>query len=310
MHNIFYLLLALLFFSPALAETGLHFQSNTEIGNTNADSPRFAWWNPQNDGLPMYGPDTSPADGTADGVTIIWDYYPEQQAGYYTTFFYGCDDDGSGGYTRGPHGGTLFAQGCLNEFGDYVVYGMHPYPRGGGTSTTTHDWEIAGNGDSTGGAVDEGRWHRQAVTVWEDASGYKYHRFYYDLDAGTSTVISANWGQTYGEGSPAASDRVLVWGDAPCAPGWEVGHGIHRGIRIYDKKLSLANIVSESNSALSTSEGAAHIWYMNMNPTPTDISDKSGNGNDPVWNGAVRPTLWAGGGNLDVPSPPTNLQVE
>jgi hypothetical protein len=27
----------------------------------------------------------------------------------------------------------------------------------------------------------------------------------------------------------------------------------------------------------------ANIWYMNIDPTPSDISDKSGKGHHPVW---------------------------
>lgn len=35
-------------------------------------------------------------------------------------------------------------------------------------------------------------------------------------------------------------------------------------------------------------------WYVNLNPTPSDISDKSGAGHDPAWLNANRPTLWEG----------------
>jgi len=31
-------------------------------------------------------------------------------------------------------------------------------------------------------------------------------------------------------------------------------------------------------------------WYLNMNPTTTDITDKSGSGHHPAWIGAGRPT--------------------
>jgi hypothetical protein len=67
-----------------------------------------------------------------------------------------------------------------------------------------------------------------------------------------------------------------------------------RGIQIYSTNLSVADIQSEVNAPLSTTAGAANIWYINLNPTPSDISDKSGRGHNPSWVGAERPTLWMG----------------
>ena len=65
-----------------------------------------------------------------------------------------------------------------------------------------------------------------------------------------------------------------------------------RGIQIYIYKLSLAHIQSEIDSPVSTAAGKASIWYLNIDPTPTDISDKSGQGHDPEWVGAERPSLY------------------
>ena len=36
------------------------------------------------------------------------------------------------------------------------------------------------------------------------------------------------------------------------------------------------------------------MWYMNLNPTPSDIGDKSGAGHNPAWVGSARPQLWSG----------------
>ena len=55
----------------------------------------------------------------------------------------------------------------------------------------------------------------------------------------------------------------------------------------------IADIVSEANAPLSTSAGSAGVWYLNMNPTPNDISDKSGRGHHPTWAGSGRPALWS-----------------
>ena len=56
--------------------------------------------------------------------------------------------------------------------------------------------------------------------------------------------------------------------------------------------------------------GQASIWYLNVNPTPGDISDESGRGHHPVWMGPLRPALWAGGTLPSAPpAAPTNLTV-
>ena len=55
-------------------------------------------------------------------------------------------------------------------------------------------------------------------------------------------------------------------------------------------------MITEAASPLSTSDGATYIWYINMNPTPTDIADDSGNGNNPSWYGTARPALWSNEG--------------
>jgi len=115
--------------------------------------------------------------------------------------------------------------------------------------------------------------------------------FYWDLpktDANHQVTRDSpkNWGNTM---PPAPT---LTWGDAPWAPGNEVWNGILRGIRVYSTNLSLGEILKEAETPLSTAAGAASIWYMNMNPTPTDISDKSGRGHEPEWVGSRRPGLW------------------
>jgi hypothetical protein len=101
---------------------------------------------------------------------------------------------------------------------------------------------------------------------------------------------------------------ALTWGDAPWAPGNEVWNGILRGIQIYSTKLSLEDIQSEARTPLSTAAGANNIWYLNMNPTPSDISDKSGMEHHPSWVGNKRPALYsADSGNTTPPAVPSNL---
>ena len=94
----------------------------------------------------------------------------------------------------------------------------------------------------------------------------------------------------YGNTNPPRP--ALTFGDAPWAPSEEVLNGVLRGIQIYYGLLSLQDITSELASPRSTSAGASNIWYLNLNPTPSDISDKSGKGHNPSWVGSERPTLW------------------
>jgi hypothetical protein len=94
--------------------TGLDFPGSAGVSNT----MRFRFSNPQNNGLPIYGPG-------GNGITYIWRAFPRQQVSYYTAFFWGND------------GNFIWANGNADSY-----YGAHPYPRGG-PNGNTHDWEIA-----------------------------------------------------------------------------------------------------------------------------------------------------------------------
>ena len=265
------LFLLMLMVSYANAQsTGLDFPGSAAVSTT----MRFKFDNPQNDGLPIYGP-----GGT--GVTYIWRAYPRQQAGYYTTFFWGND------------GAFWWDSGSPNTY-----YGAHPYPQPP-PSGITHRWEVATDGGDFLSAenVVYDRWYTQALVAWSDGSG-KHTLFYWDLPDQTR-VISVDSSTSYGNTLPP--NPALTWGDAPWAPGNEVWNGILRGIQIYSTKLSLADIQSEVTSPLSTPAGANNIWYLNLNPTPSDISDKSGNGHHPSWVGNERPALYSSGGDSSPP---------
>jgi len=245
--------------------TGLNFPGSAPVSRT----MRFQFTAPQRKGLPIYGPN-------GRGVTYIWRAYPRRQSGYYTTFFWGNHGD--------------FRSGR-------AYYGFHPYPQGDGTR---HKWEIAGGqgGDFLGGNVVYNRWYTQVARVWSDSSG-KHLEFYWDWPY-QSRVITHSISPSIGTVNPPKP--VLAWGDAPWPPsngiygpsgrGNEVYDGILRGIRIYNNLLSCRNIQREVKRPLSTAAGSAYIWYLNRNPTPTDISDKSGKNHNPKWVGNERPALY------------------
>lgn len=213
-------------------------------------------------------------------ATYIWQALPRRQAGYYTAFFWGNDDG------RGTLETFLWAPG--RDADSY--YGAHPYPnpRPHGTN---HRWEISVvREDIVNGAVEYDRWHTQALRVWADASG-KYHEFYWDLprtDAHHRVTYKAPAG--WGNRMPPAP--ALTWGDAPWAPGREVWSGVLRGIQVYEACLMVGEVLREARAPRSTSAGEASLWYLNLDPTPDDIQDKSGRGHHPTWVGAERPRLW------------------
>jgi hypothetical protein len=215
-------------------------------------------------------------------ATYIWRAYPRQQAGYYTAFFWG-NDDGKGNLDTF----LWVSDGSADSY-----YGAHPYPNPA-PNGTAHDWEISVQQiDPVNGAVIYNRWYTQALVVWSDANGNKHHEFYWDLpNTDVSYMVIYTAPASYGNTNPPLP--ALTWGDAPWNPGREVWNGILRGIQVYSANLSEADILSEAITPRSTSAGDASIWYLNLNPTPTDISDKSGKGNHPAWVGNERPSLWS-----------------
>jgi hypothetical protein len=240
---------------------------------------RFKFVNPHLDGLPIYGP-----NGT--GVTYIWRAYPRQQPGYYTAFFWGNDDG------QGTQNTFVWNSGVADTY-----YGAHPYPDW--SRPGSHFWEVSAQGlDVLNGPVVYDRWYTQALRVWADTNGQKRHEFYWDLpNTDPSHMVEYTAPSNYGNVNPPSP--ALTWGDAPWAPGDEVWNGVLSGIQIYSGLLSVNEVQSEAMAPLSTSAGASKIWYLNMNPTPSDISDKSGRGHHPVWVGNERPMLYGAVGDYD-----------
>jgi hypothetical protein len=247
-----------------LTVTGLDFPGSAAVAST----MRFQFTRPDLNGLPIYGPFHA-------GVTYVWRAYPRRQGGYYTAFFWGND------------GAFTWDNGSASTY-----YGAHPYPwpdwpPGG----QTHKWQIAADGlDILGGELVYDRWYTQALRVWSDSSG-KHHEFYWDLpNTDAAHVITYVGHSSWNNVNPPSP--ALTWGDAPWAPGGEVWNGILRGFQIYATKLSLPDLQTEVANPLSSAAGASSVWYLNLNPTPTDISDKSGRGHNPVWIGNERPRLY------------------
>ena len=214
-------------------------------------------------------------------ATYIWKVYPRQQKSYYTTFFWGNDDGG------GDLDTFWWDDGHSNSY-----YGAHPYPNW--PDESTHRWEIAtdrGGDFVSSQLVQYNRWYTQALVAWVGADGRKHTVFYWDLPD-TTRVVTHVTDADYGNKTPPAP--ALTFGDAPWNPGEEIMNGVLRGIQVYSAQLSMSDILSELNAPMTTSLGAQSIWYLNVNPTPGDISDKSGRGHHPNWVGNNRPTQWNG----------------
>ena len=253
---------------------GLDFPTNTAVAD--GSTVRFKFTDPHLNGLPIYGP------GGA-GVTYVFKVRPKQQTGYYTTFFW-ANDDGRG----------IIETFTWHNGGADTYYGMHPYPQDPtGSNGTVHNWEVSVEAvDIQNGLVVKDAWYTQVVRVWADGSG-KHHEYFWDWpnqDTGHKVVRVSP--PSYGVLNPPAP--ALTFGDAPWQPGREMCACTLRGLQIYNSLLSLADIQAEMAAPLSTPAGATSVWYLNLDPTPSDISDKSGKGHHPAWVGTGRPTLYLG----------------
>jgi len=224
--------------------------------------------------------------------TVIWKANYVQQSGYYAWAWH-CLSNNSWGT-----GSSRWE------------FGTHPYPADGshdgsgystggtGSSGTVHYHEIANGSDkiSDGGSglvVVKGSWLSQARTCEQVSTNY-VHKYYPDIDGNPSFVIT--W--TEPVASVAADPGVKFrFGCSPwTASGGtndETPSGTFRHLLQYDRALSLAEI--QTKIALTSDDTTdADIWYSNINPTPTDVSDKSGQGHNPAWANANRPTLYTG----------------
>ncbi|MCB1624262.1 MAG: hypothetical protein KDI32_06720 [Pseudomonadales bacterium] len=219
---------------------------------------RFRFTNP----LPIY-----PA-------TYIWRVKPRRQNGYYTAFFWG--NDGAFGWDNGDSN---------------TYYGAHPYPQPP-PNGSAHKWEISvgANDFLSSEFVVYDVWYTQVLRVWSDGAG-KNHEFYWDWP-NTNRVIRRTESSSYGNVMPPKP--ALTFGDAPWAPSSEIMNGVMRGIQIYSSLLTTTVIQAEIDNPGTTTAGETIIWYLNLNPTPTDISDQSGAGHNPEWVGSERPALWTG----------------
>lgn len=208
--------------------------------------------------------------------------------------------------TGGYH--TIMFRCAFNTPGSFTgnrkYEGSHGYPYGGtrhweisieGTDTPLEFSGLDDNGNST--AIDFDREHIQVTQQYVDGSGNLVTKFYYDLAAGLTRVITWTMAAaTSGEWGDAADTRH-IFGSSPwtetSGSSTETLEGDLRGNQLYADKLSTTDFsleaANQDSSTPVTAAGLASVWYHNNNPTVADITDKSGQGHDPVWVGDNRP---------------------
>jgi uncharacterized protein YjdB len=204
-----------------------------------------------------------PVPPKAFPATYIWRAYPRQQESYYTALFW-------------ANNGRFYPS--------RMYYGFHPYPDW--RVSYRHLWEIAsppGQDYLSKMHVVYDRWYIQ-VAICDVIEGRLRTDFYWDWPS-TKKMLSHDEVRYPDPPTPG-----LIIGDAPWNSGQEVWNGILRGFQFYQRAMKPQEVAGEIRSPGSIGTP----WYLNLNPTPEDISDKSGNNHNPRWVGAERPPSWRG----------------
>jgi hypothetical protein len=231
--------------------------------------------------------------------TAIWQTRYVQQNGYYAVAWHTSND--------GTWHASLFE------------YGTHPYPTTGtvdasgqstggtGSEGTEHYYEIAGLGASDFiASPGPGPTYPLVTDVWvtqartaEIVGDEVRHRYWPDLDDPDAFIEQHASAEGIDAAAAAAVSPAFTLGGSPWT-GDGVSNGespaaVLRGFALFDAPLAIDDLVAEATSESDTpvtAAGAASVWYINRNPTPDDVDDKSGAGHSPTWANDQRPGLW------------------
>lgn len=238
-------------------------------------------------------------------ATYIFKVYPRKKTvasgtptGYYTTFFWGNNG--------------RFDWVSSNVANTY--YGGHPYPVPAQLPNFgPGQWEVSTDSNDflAGVEVTWDRWYTQVFIAKRESASLTHHQFYYDLPDTTKLVEHDINNSAWADTNPPTP--AIVIGQAPNFngkswggyDGWEEFNGIIRGIQIYSAALTIADAQLEITTPKSTGAGSASIWYLNVDPRPTDVLDKkaSGSAHNPSWDGTAA-AEWSEGSADPPPDPP------
>lgn len=243
--------------------------------------------------------------------TAIWRINHHQQDGYYAVFWHAPNDGAwdAGDYSYGTHPYPVATDCDVDGNGNAANFGgstgtIHCFEEAGlqdGPNGTSPGDYLATAGASAGVLLVPDRWYTQVRRVRLMTSGphngeYE-HRFIPDLE-GDPTFEIVVYVTSIGSGgaNPANYFGVSDWSTNGSGGSEETLAGKLRGIQMYDAYLSDADMALEAANQYSntpvTSAGLANVWYMNQDPTVSDVTDKSGAGHDPSWGNSNRPTDW------------------
>jgi len=240
-------------------------------------------------------------------ATYVFKVFPRKKVvptnsptGYYTTFFWGND------------GTFIWDGGNANTY-----YGAHPYPAPAPNGPGQWEISVYANDYVTGSEVQWNRRYTQVFRAWRESATTTHHEFYWDWPGTTRvithTIVDSGWADR-NPPTPA-----IVIGQAPNLngaswggyPGWEEFNGIIRGIQIYSGLLSLSDIQSEIGATQSTAAGQSLIWYLNVNPRPSDVTDKKTTRapHNPAWAGTTAKE-WSDSADTIAPGAPSNVRMQ
>jgi hypothetical protein len=259
-----------------------------------------------------------PGNGQANSnIQLQWLSLPRQTH----TAIWKVQHDSQPSPTYGFYATAWHVRTDNNFAGGNDAYGTHPYPCNGTVlgppddghangsilEVDQHFFEMAGFSGKDFIAttqsgptfeVEKDRWYTQARVcelIIDDT--VMQHTFYPDL-ANTDTFIR----QTMAVAALAGETLKFLFG---CSPWLGDGNanttdvavetlcGMLRGIQLYGTGLSLAQIQARmdlTTDADVISNDPGSLYYSNLNPTHTDVTDKSGNGNHGAWENSNRPT--------------------
>jgi hypothetical protein len=243
--------------------------------------------------------------------TVLWRELYTAQLGYQATTWNSPNNGvwDSGVYSVGMHGHPC--DGTFNAAGQRLV--------GTGSGGTVQWEEIAGlgaaldciaspssPGPQSSFLLTAGVWRRKARVI-SPSGGNTVHTYYPDLVNRPSefirqTLTTASIGS--GGANPAFYFGSSDWqsGTAGVGTNNESPGAVLRGLQLYTPALTntahiqaLAAFETDAQVlAYCAANGlTAQLHYLNTNPTPSDITDKSGAGHHPSWANAARPALWS-----------------